>query len=68
MGEEADALWGEHMCAAGEEFGLPEPEFEVIKGKRQEVVFAGSRADCWTFRKLNGGFVRPCNYDDEARK
>lgn len=55
---EADAMWQFQLCDWGAEYGNTEPTHEVIMGKRQDVVFKGSRAACWAFRRLNGGFVR----------
>ena len=54
---EADVMWQAQLCNLGAE-GDEEPTHEVIMGKRQDVVFAGSRAACWAFRRANGGFVR----------
>lgn len=54
---EADYMWTSQISDLGslDEY---EPEYEVIRGKRQDVVFTGTRAECWDFKKHNGGFVR----------
>ena len=61
---EADYMWQCQLSELGEKFNDPPPEFEVIRGKRMERLFAGSRAACWGFKRANGGFVRP--YSGEA--
>jgi hypothetical protein len=62
---EADYMHFAQMSQLGAEFGGPDPEFEVIVGKRQERVFCGSRAECWNYRRARGGFVRPYSGDDD---
>jgi hypothetical protein len=62
---EADAMWISQLSDLGAAHGNPDPTHEVIMGKRQEVVFAGSRAACWAFKRANGGFVREYRGDDD---
>ena len=54
---EADAMWQSQLSEWGAEDG-DSPSHEVFMGKRQDVVFKGSRAACWAFKRANGGFVR----------
>ncbi|UNY40309.1 hypothetical protein KLEP181_gp55 [Paracoccus phage vB_PmaP_KLEP18-1] len=55
-------MWDAEMSAAGAEFGTGGPTHQVVRGRRNKVVFAGSRAACWSFRKKHGGFVQ--EYED----
>lgn len=61
---EADYMWQQQLSEWGAEFGDEPPEFEVIKGKRQNVVFKGSRPACWAYQKAQGGFVRAYSGED----
>lgn len=54
---EADAMWQAQLCGWGAEQNET-PTHEVIVGKRQDVIFKGSRAACWAFKRKHGGFVR----------
>lgn len=55
---EADDMWQNEMAQLGGDFDAEDPTHEVITGKKQKVIFTGSRRACWAFRRLNGGFVR----------
>jgi len=57
-GSEADAMWDAEMSAYGAEGDPLTPEFEVVRGRKNDRVFSGSRKACWDFKSKNGGFVR----------
>ena len=60
---EADAMWQSQLSEWGAEYGDDTPAYEVVSGKRQDRIFAGSRAACWAFKRANGGFVRAYSGD-----
>ena len=62
-GTEADYMNDCQLAASGGQLDAPEPEFEVERGG--SVVFAGSRAACWDFKRVRGGYVRPYSGSDE---
>lgn len=64
-GTEADYMHDCELAASGGEQDLPDPEFEVVSGRRNDRKFAGSRAACWDFKRRFGGYVRPWSGEDE---
>ena len=64
-GTEADYMHDCQIAASGGDTATPDPEFEVVAAKNNRRLFAGSRAECWAFKRSRGGFVRPFSGHDE---
>lgn len=64
-GTEADYMYDCQMSDIGAESQMPDPDpdFEVVNG-RNDRVFAGSRSECWAYKRKRGGFVRPFSGED----
>ena len=65
-GTEADYMYACQLAASGGDADEDDPEFEVVKARNNDRIFAGSRAACWSFKRQYGGYVRPFSgYDDD---
>jgi hypothetical protein len=61
---EADYMYSCELAALGGKMEHDDPEFEVVNHKN-DILFCGSRAACWDFKRRRGGYVRPFSgFDD----
>jgi len=62
-GTEADYMHDCQLAASGGDPDRGEPTHEVVNGQN-DVLFLGSRAACWSYKRQRGGYVREWSGDD----